>query len=163
MAKVRVDAVRGAEAADRLDGSCRGAAEPQRLLGSDDVLELRELRPPGEHEAAVAAARTAAADVALDEHDVERRIVLLERDRGPEARVAAAHDAHVGLLVALEARRVLVGAAERLLQPQAPHAEDDSRRADRPGQDGGSAQSRSMSSPSVSRLARLWPLTKRSM
>ena len=79
VAKVRVDAVRGAESADRLDGPCRGAAEPERLVGSDDVLELRELRPPGKHEAAVAPARTAAADVALDEHDVERRVVLLER------------------------------------------------------------------------------------
>ena len=92
------------------------------------------------HEAAVAAARAAAADVALDEHDVERRVVLLEPQRGPQARVAAADDADVGLLVALEARRVLLGAAERLLQPQASHAEDDSRRADRPGQDGGSLE-----------------------
>src|SRR2546430_17501867 len=81
------------------------------------------LPPPRRQTTAVAPAGAAAADVTLDEDDVERRLELLQPERGPQARVAAADDADVGALVARQRRRVLLtGLGERLVQPQAPHA-----------------------------------------
>ena len=73
VAEMRVDPVLLTESADRPDSVRRGAAEPQRLLAADGVLQLYELRPQREHEAAVAPARAATANVPLDDHDVERR------------------------------------------------------------------------------------------
>src|SRR2546425_481219 len=98
----------------------RRGREPHGLVGSADLLQRPELRPPAEHEATVPAARSSTAHVGLDEDDVQRWIVLLQSDRGPEAREAAADDADVGALLALESRRVL-GSDERLLEPEAPH------------------------------------------
>src|SRR5207249_2462167 len=109
-----------AERADLVDGLGRGAREPQRLLAAAYLLERPELRPPAEDEAAVAAARAAAADVGLDDRDVQRRIVLLQAERGPETGIAAAHDADVGALLALEPGSVL-SPGQRLLEPEASH------------------------------------------
>src|SRR5207244_9045287 len=70
-AVVRIDPVLGAERADpvhRLGGRTR---EPHGLLAGADFLQRAELGPPAEHEAAVPPARAAAADVRLDERDVE--------------------------------------------------------------------------------------------
>src|SRR5205085_2587439 len=100
-----------------------GPRQPDRLLASDHLLQRPELRPPAEDEAAVAAARAAAADVGLDQRDVDRRVELLQAERRPEAGEAAADDADVGALVALEAWRVLLP-GESLFQPQAAHGPD---------------------------------------
>ena len=53
--------------------SCGGVAEPQRLLDAAELDQAGQLRPPGQHHAAVAARRAAAADVALEHDDVARR------------------------------------------------------------------------------------------
>ena len=117
---VRIHAVLAAKRADAVDRLDRREREPHGLVGSADLLQRPELRPPAEHEATVPAARSSTAHVGLDEDDVQRWIVLLQSDRGPEAREAAADDADVGALLALESRRVL-GSDERLLEPEAPH------------------------------------------
>jgi hypothetical protein len=66
-------------------------------------------------EAAVAPARPDAARPGLQQDDVDGRIALSERERGPEPGEAAADDADVGRGVALERRCRLLGA--RLVQP----------------------------------------------
>jgi hypothetical protein len=70
-------------------------------------------------EAAVPPARPAAALVRLEHDDVERRIALLQRERRPEPRVAAADDRDVGFGVTVERRRRLAAEprGERFLQP----------------------------------------------
>jgi hypothetical protein len=70
-------------------------------------------------EAAVAPARAAAALVGLEDDDVEPGLAFLQRERGPEPRVAPADDRDVGLGVTLERRRRLAAKAcgERLLEP----------------------------------------------
>jgi hypothetical protein len=62
-------------------------------------------------EAAVAPARAAAALVGLEDDDVEAGLALLQRERGPEARVAAADDRDVGLGITFEWRRRLAAEA----------------------------------------------------
>jgi len=70
-------------------------------------------------EAAVPPARAAAALLGLEHDDVERRIALLQRERGPEPCVAAADDRDVGFGVTLEGRRRLPAepGGERFFQP----------------------------------------------
>ena len=112
---VAVDPVRLRELAELAD-RCRGRApEPHRLLLAADLREARELRPPAQHHAAVAARRPAAADVLLEHDDVARGVVLLDADRGPQADEAAAGDRDVGARGALERRRGIgrLGSASR--------------------------------------------------
>jgi hypothetical protein len=70
-------------------------------------------------EAAVATARPAATLVGLEDDDVEPGLAFLQRERGPETRVAPADDRDVGLGVTFERRRRLAAEArgERLLEP----------------------------------------------
>src|SRR5581483_382181 len=121
VAEVRVDPVLRAEGADRRHAVGRLLREPQRLLRPAQPLERAELRPPRQHEAAVAAARASPADVALDEDDVDGGIELLQAQRGPQSREAAADDADVRPDVALERRGGLL-TVEGFLEPQAAHA-----------------------------------------
>src|SRR5438876_12175477 len=72
---MRLDPVLGTKGADAVDGLGRGARKADSLVAAADLLQRSELRPPGEDEATVAAARARAADVGLDEHDVERGVV----------------------------------------------------------------------------------------
>src|SRR6266536_6417723 len=116
---VRVDPVFRAEGAALVHCELARAREPNGLLRPADLLERRELVPPRKDEAPVAAARAAAADVRLEEHDVERGLVFLQPDRGPEPAVAAATHADVGTHVALEGRGGLL-AGKRILEPEAP-------------------------------------------
>ena len=95
----------------------RRAAQPDRLLGAAARDEARQLRPPRQHHAAVAARGAAAADVALEHDDVAGGVALLELDRRPQADEAAAEDRDVGARGALERRRGR-RVAERLAQPQ---------------------------------------------
>ena len=77
------------------------------------------MAPIAVQEAAVPPARAAAALVGLEYDDVERRVALHQRERGPEARVATADNRDVGLSVALERRGRLRAepGGERFLQP----------------------------------------------
>jgi hypothetical protein len=70
-------------------------------------------------EAAVAPTRPPPAVVGLDDDDVEPGLPFLQRERGPETRVATADDRDVGLGVTFERRRRLAAEArgERLLEP----------------------------------------------
>jgi hypothetical protein len=70
-------------------------------------------------EAAVAPARPAAALVGLEHDHVEARLPLLQRERGPETRVATADDRDVGVGVTRERRRGLAAetGGQRLLEP----------------------------------------------
>ena len=93
--------------------------ERERRLGAAERDQVLEVRPPGQREAAVAAAGAGAADVGLDQRDVGAGGAALELERGPQTGEAAADDADVGLGVALEARvLVRLAALERLLQPE---------------------------------------------
>ena len=132
-AKVGIDVVLAAECPDLGDRGRRGARQPQRLGGPAHPLERLELRPQREDEAAVAPARTGAADVALQEDDVKRRLALLQCQGGPQAGQAASDDADVGPEVAVQ-RRPFPGRIERLLKPQA--ACGGCRRAHRPLNEG---------------------------
>ena len=90
----------------------------ERALGAAQLHERAELGPPGDREAAVAAARAAAADVLLEHDDIARRLPLLDADRRPEAGVAAAHDRDVGARGALERRGGGLVGRERLVEPE---------------------------------------------
>jgi hypothetical protein len=70
-------------------------------------------------EAAVAPARAAAALVGLEHDDVEPGLAFLQRERGPESRVAATDDRDVGLGVTFERWRRLAAEAsgQRLFEP----------------------------------------------
>ena len=116
---VRVDAVlarRSCRSRRRPSSAARAiASAPSRAAQLD---ERGELGPPGEHEAAVAPARAAAADVLLEHDDVAGRLALLDADRRPEAGVAAAHDRDVGAGGALERRGGGLVRRERLVEPE---------------------------------------------
>ncbi len=94
--------MRGGEFADLLHGALRALAELHRILRSAEPEQLPEVCPPGQREAAVAAAGAGAADVRLHHGDVRARGDPLDLKRGPESGETAADDADVGLLVALE-------------------------------------------------------------
>ena len=70
LAEVRVDPVRLAEAPDLVDRRLRSARDAHGVRRAAERDERGELRPPGEHEAAVSAGRAAAADVLLEHDDV---------------------------------------------------------------------------------------------
>src|SRR6185312_13144368 len=119
MGVVGVDPVRLAERADLLHGLVARPGEPDALLLAEHLDQRLELRPPREHEPAVAAAGAAAADVRLDDDDVEVGLALLQVEGRPQAGVAAADDDDVGPLRALGRWRVAARLArERLDEPQ---------------------------------------------
>jgi hypothetical protein len=72
---------------------------------SELVAQARQVAPVTVDKAAVTAARAEPALLRLEEDDIEPRLALLQRERGPEACVAAADDRDVGLGVTLERRR----------------------------------------------------------
>ncbi len=116
---MRVDALALAESAELVDRLRRDAGEPEGLLLSHALDERLDFGPPGEREAAVPPRGAAAADVGLDEGDRDAGLELGEPERRPEARVAAADDADVGLHRLDELFRgdaVLGG--ERFLEPE---------------------------------------------
>ncbi len=105
-----------ADAPDRLFGSSR---QLDRLLRAAERYEVLEVRPPGEREAAVAAAGTSPADVGLDEGDLGVGRTALELERRPQTGEAAADDADVRRRVALEPGMLIRHLpVERLLEPE---------------------------------------------
>ena len=117
MPVVRVEPVLPAKPPDLVDGIGRGLAKPDGLLGATDLLHREIFGPPAEHEAAIPPARAAAADVLLQDHHLERGITLFQPDRRPKAGIAAAHDADIGLVLALEPGRGLPLLGQNLLEP----------------------------------------------
>src|SRR5262249_41637160 len=99
---VGVDAVLPAELPDLGDGCRSRLREAESLFFAADFDQGVELGPPAEGESAVASAGAAAADVGLQEHDVDRRIEFLDPQSRPETGVAAADDAYVGAMRAGE-------------------------------------------------------------
>ena len=91
-----------------------------------------ELVPPPARESPVAPARTAAADVLLEDGDAEVGVALVQEIRGPQTCESAAHDDDVCLDVLVErwalGPRVL---RKRVAQPPAPLV---ARREGEPGQ-----------------------------
>src|SRR5439155_23475685 len=119
-ARPPVDPAPLAELADPGNDPVRDPRERERSLVAEPLAKPREVAPVAMHEPAVAAARTSAALVRLEHDDAQVGVTLLQRERRPEARVAAADDRDVGLCVTVERRgrlRVTPLGGERLLQP----------------------------------------------
>lgn len=116
-----IDAVRAAEIGDVLHGCFGGLHEPDRLGFPEQAPQRQEFRGPREQAAAVAAARAGAAQVGFDDRDVERRVLLLRLDRGPEPGEAAADDADVGLRRTLQRGGEIAVVEQRLFDPEGSH------------------------------------------
>ena len=115
-----VDAPVVAERADRADALLAHLAEPPSLMVAVALGEVGQLAPERVHEAAVAPARPAAADVLLQQHDLCTWRELPQEPRGPHPRVAPAHDHHVGFRLPLQrgsGRSLEDGIGERFAQP----------------------------------------------
>jgi hypothetical protein len=113
MSCTRQNAAISATAAADARPSRSASSGPQTRCSASNFAHSESTNPP------FAAARAAAADVAFDERDVQRRLMIFERERGPEPGEPSADDAHVGVGVTVQ-RRLVVGRFERLLEPQAP-------------------------------------------
>ena len=127
-----VDAVALAELSDRIDAGCDRPACFDRAFHAVKRHEAMELVPPPARESPVASARTAAADVLLEDGDAEVGVALVQEIRGPQTCESAAHDDDVCLDVLVErwalGPRVL---RKRVAQPPAPLV---ARREGEPGQ-----------------------------
>ena len=121
-----VDVVPSAECLDLAHDQRGNLSETYRLRAPAHPLEGQILVPQRHREAAVAAAGAGAAQVGLQQEDIGGRLQLLDPDRRPQAREAAADDAYVrgGLPVQRRTRGQPVG---RLTQPPAPFGERDGR------------------------------------
>src|SRR5581483_6959821 len=100
---------------DGVEHARRGARDRERALVAEPSAQPAERRPERLEEAAVAPARAEAAELRLDEGHLERRAPLLQRQRRPQARVAAADDRHVG--VDRPGERLPRWVGRRLLEP----------------------------------------------
>ena len=120
-AVVRIDALPLAEGAQLVDRGDRRAHEPECLILARALDERLDLGPPGESKSTVSSRRPAAADVGLDERDRRAGLELGDAQCRPEARVAAADDAHVGAdgLGELRGLDTVLG-RECLLEPERP-------------------------------------------
>ena len=115
-----VDPVVLAEASDPSHAVLARLAERDRGSVAESSREVLDVAPERVHEAAVAAARAAAGDVLLEDHDVDPGVELLEVEGGPHARVTPAEDHDVGGRVTAERRRGFAGiVGERVAQPPA--------------------------------------------
>lgn len=83
------------------------ASDPDGLRGATDLLQGEEVMPDREREAAVAAAGARAAQPSFNHGHLGRGRELLDPQRGPQAREAAADDADVRAPRALEDGRRL--------------------------------------------------------
>src|SRR5207342_3310391 len=92
VAEPRVDAVRPAPGADLGRRATARHQQLRRVGVAVGLADVADLLPPPVAEPAVAAARAAAADVGLEQDDVEIGLPLLEEPCGPQPRVPAAED-----------------------------------------------------------------------
>src|SRR5258706_4286548 len=95
-AEPRVDAVPRAELLDAADAFGDLARGLHGGVGAVQLDQAVELVPPSAGEAAVAAARTSAADVLLQHRDPEGRVTLSKPVGGPESSESATDDDDVG-------------------------------------------------------------------
>ena len=119
----RIDVVLVEEPADAIDALLALAADPERRIVTEAVDDEVQVVPERVDEPTVAAARSTAADVLLQDHHVDAGIELLQEPRGPHAGVAAAEDHDVRFGVGVERRARVAGelrARERFAQPPAP-------------------------------------------
>ncbi len=116
-----VDALRAAEVGDVLHRIFRGPDEADGLGFAEQPAQREELGRPRQQAAAVAPARTGAAEIALDDGDVERRVALLRLDGGPQPGEAATDDADVGALCALQRGGEVAVVEEGLFDPEGAH------------------------------------------
>src|ERR1700694_1792459 len=93
--ELRLDKIVGAEISDLADCSFGHAHQSQRLVVAERFEHRGKLWPPRQHKTAIAPRCTAAADVALQNHDVAGGTELLDAQRGPQAPVPAADDSHI--------------------------------------------------------------------
>src|SRR2546423_3699926 len=129
----RIDAVLGAELLDAADASGDLTRGSHRALVAVQLDQAVELVPPPAREAAVAAARAAAADVLLEHRDAEVGIPFREPVGGPEPGEAAADDDDIGHGVARQRRaRLRMLARERLTQPPTALSPQRQRHASQP-------------------------------
>jgi hypothetical protein len=112
-------AARLGERADPRDDLLAGTRERERILLAEQRDEGGDRRPVAVAEAAVAAARAVAADLGLEQRDPELGRTLAQRERRPEAGVAAADDGDVRGRIPFEARRRrrIALRRQRLLEP----------------------------------------------
>ncbi len=108
-----VDPVVLAEASDPSHAVLACLAECDRGSVAEPSREVLDVTPERVHEAAVAAARAAAGDVLLEDHDVDPGVEPLEVESGPHARVAPAEDHDIGGRVTTERRRGFTGIMRR--------------------------------------------------
>ncbi|MNI56674.1 hypothetical protein D3C73_1116920 [compost metagenome] len=118
LAVLGVDAVLFAEAADLVDGRFGGLADAPGLDVAADGAQRQVLAPPVGRHAAVTTAGARTAAVALDDDDVLFRVGLLQADGRPQAKIAAADDAHVSLNRFLQGRGQVVIQVKRLGIPE---------------------------------------------
>src|SRR5690606_28169245 len=100
-----VDAVVAAEGFDAVDGGGGHLDDAQRLGLAAQCREGAELGPGGQQHARIPAAGAAAENVAVDDDDVQIRLLLFQPNGGPHAEKAAADDADVGGGFAIQRRR----------------------------------------------------------
>jgi hypothetical protein len=94
--------------ADGGDDPLAGTCERDRSVVAEHGPGVGETRPVAVQETAVSPARTSAAELGFQHDDTRGRFALPHGQGGPEPRVAAADNAHVGAHLALERRRRLV-------------------------------------------------------
>ena len=115
-----IDPLIAGEAADRLDALLTRLAERDRGSITEVVREVLQVAPERVHEPTVAAARAAADEVLLDDRDVDPGIELLQMERAPHPRVAAAEDHDIGREVSSQRRSGLARVVGQCLsQPPA--------------------------------------------
>src|SRR5690606_31966728 len=93
--------------------------EPTTVLRPQNLDQTRELGPEVANAAAVPAAGPGPAEIRLDQRYLERRILLVKTERGPEPGEPATDDADIGLPVTGQLPFTLAAeAVQRLLDPK---------------------------------------------
>src|SRR5437016_3752381 len=108
-----------APGADLGHGSGDFTSAGEGLFPTEEIAEQRELVPPAIDEAAIAARRSAAADIHLHEHDAALWIQLEEPIGGPQSGIPTPHDDHLGVGAAGQRRvwRWVALIRQRLAEP----------------------------------------------
>jgi hypothetical protein len=105
---IGLNAVLFAEGANRVNAALGFLDQAHGFFDAEQPLQGEILGRPRQRTTAVAATGASTADVGLDQHHLEFRVLLLEHDRRPQTGVAATDDAHVCTGIAVQ-RRTGVG------------------------------------------------------
>ncbi|MNS92251.1 hypothetical protein D3C72_1263800 [compost metagenome] len=101
---VGIDAMGPAKITDGMDALLRGLDQAHRLLHPEQAFEGEILGRPRQGTTAIAPTGPGTTDVGFDQHDVQRRVMFLEHQRGPQAGVATADNAHIAVGVSGQRR-----------------------------------------------------------